>query len=51
MFSRVEDIRKGRGTNAHEVYFNVTGQEATGDNSDNSPKLAELKSASRKATY
>ncbi|MCO4292850.1 hypothetical protein NF867_08260 [Solitalea sp. MAHUQ-68] len=37
-FGRVEDVdyRKGSGTNAHEVYFNVTGQDPSGDNADKS---------------
>ncbi|MBC7913424.1 MAG: hypothetical protein H7Y07_04805 [Pyrinomonadaceae bacterium] len=37
-FGRVEDIdyRKGSGAAAREVYFTVTGQDATGANADNS---------------
>lgn len=37
-FGRVEDLdyRKGGGANGREVYFNVTGQPATGVNLDNS---------------
>lgn len=37
-FGRVEDIdyRKGGAANAREVYFNVTGQDFTGDNADRS---------------
>lgn len=37
-FGRVEDIdyRKGSAANAREVYFNVTGQDATGVNADRS---------------
>ncbi|WP_245869975.1 hypothetical protein [Pedobacter ginsengisoli] len=37
-FGRVEDVdyRKGSAANSREVYFNVTGQAATGFNADNS---------------
>lgn len=37
-FGRVEDVdyRKGSAANAHEVYFNVTGQDASGENADHS---------------
>ena len=37
-FGRVEDIdyRKGGGANSREIYFNVTGQNNTGANADNS---------------
>ncbi len=35
-FGRVEDLdyRKGSGANSREIYFNVTGQDATGVNAD-----------------
>lgn len=37
-FGRVEDVdyRKGNAANSREIYFNVTGQAATGFNADNS---------------
>lgn len=37
-FGRVEDLdyRKGNANNSREIYFNVTGQAATGFNADNS---------------